>query len=162
LGTAATLVGLVIAFGAWLYPDFNDPNKVSSDEQRAEYVATVNAMCQGVLDDLAKIDSDAIDEPAEARDISQRISDMYDRLLQRWSGLEPPVPGDELAIRSMLDSLERISRAFADMSVAFTLSSPARMRQAIAQAIEAEDQAGADFRSAAGLYGVDKCVTLGR
>jgi hypothetical protein len=163
LGAATALVGLVIAFGAWFYPDFNDPNKVSSDEKRAEYDATVNALCQDVLDDLGKIDPNAIDDLAHARDTSQRVSDLYDRLLQRWSALEPPVPGDEPAIRSMLDALERISRAFADMSFAFTLSSPALLRQAFAQASEAEDQAGADFRSAAGLYGgVDTCVTLGR
>ena len=161
LGAAATVAAIVIALGAWFYPDFNDPNKVSSGEQRAEYVATVNAMCQDVLDDLAEMGPPNTMDPAQAQDTGRRMSAIYDQLLQRWSALEPPVPGDVPDIRSMLDSLERISRAFADMSFALTLSNPALMREALAQASEALDEAGADFRSEAGLYGVHTCITLG-
>jgi len=90
------------------------------------------------------------------------MSDIYAGLIQRWGALEPPVPGDEPAIRSMLDALERISIAFSDMGAAFSVSDPNLIRERLSLATEAGDEAGADFRSAAGLYGIDECVSLGR
>lgn len=162
IGVAATVLGLVIALAAWLYPDYNDPNKVSSDDQRSDYVAKVNGMCQDVFDELAALTPPDADDPVGMQAFAGRMSDIYAALIQRWSALEPPVPGDEPAIRSMLDALERISIAFSDMGAAFSLSDPNLIRERLSLATEAGDEAGADFRSAAGLYGVDECVSLGR
>lgn len=162
VGAAATVLSLVIALGAWLYPDYNDPNKISSDEQRAKYVATVNGLCQDTFGEIAALTPPDSSDAADMRAFAGRMSDIYAGLIQRWSVLEPPVRGDEPAIRSMLDALERLSIAFADMGTAFSLSNPDLLRDRLAQVTDTAEEAGADFRSAAGLYGVDECVSLGR
>jgi hypothetical protein len=119
-------------------------------------------MCQDTFGEIAKL------TPLEGGDaeamltFAGQMSDIYVGLIQRWSAVEPPVPGDEPAVRSMLDALERISIAFADMGAAVSVSDPDLMRERLSLATEAGDAAGADFRSAAGLYGVSECVSLGR
>jgi hypothetical protein len=161
VGAAATSLGLVIALGAWLYPDYNDPNRVSSGEQRSPYAAIVNELCLETFDELATLGPPQ-DDPAAMQAYAGGMSDTYAGLIQRWSAIELPVPGDEPAVRSMLDALERLSIAFADMGAAFSVSNPDLIRDRLSLATEALDEAGADFRSAAGLYGVDECVSLGR
>jgi hypothetical protein len=161
VGAAATSIGLVIALGAWLYPDYNDPNRVSSGEQRSAYVAIVNNLCLETFDELATL-APPQDDPEGMQAYAGGMSEMYASLIQRWSAIELPVPGDEPAVRSMLDALERLSIAFADMGAAFSVSNPDLIRDRLSLATEALDEAGADFRSAAGLYGVDECVSLGR
>lgn len=121
--------------GAWLCPDYNDPNRVSSGEQRSPYVAIVNNLCLDTFEELATL-APPQDDPDGMRAYAGGMSDMYASSIQRWSAVELPVPADEPAVRSMLDALERLSIAFADM--------------------------GASVRSAAGLYSVDECVSLGR
>lgn len=161
-GAAATLLGLLLAFGAWFFPRINDPDKVSSPEQRAEYVATVNGLCRNALGAIAEIQAT---EPADVTGFqrtSEQMTQVYDDLIERWSALAVPAPGDRPQIRSMLDDLERISRAIHDMGFAATISDPELQRDAIDRASSQGDEAGADFRSAAGLYGVGECLELGR
>jgi hypothetical protein len=153
IGLVSGLAALIVTLFAWLYPD---PSKQPSrPEDRASYLARVDAMC-------AEVNASLVDDftpPADPEGYAQQMGNIaaaFQGLLVRWAGVDLPRDADEEAVRPVLDSLEAMALA------AQEVASWVRM----GELLQAEDEYqrlrehGAAFRTSARDYGLVECLAL--
>lgn len=107
-GVLLALAALVVALGAWLYP--NILNRPSTVEERAPYIAKIDSMCQNTAQQINGLGVAPVTDTQAYGQYTLAAAEILDSLVQNWSN-HPPPERDIPVLRPVLDKLEE--RAFA-------------------------------------------------
>lgn len=107
-----TILGVLLAAGAlvvgiltFLEPDY--PNRLSSDSDRAPYIATVDEICSAALVQLRNLGRPPLEDPASYGEYTLAANQIANNLLHQWAQVVPPKEDFE-TVRAMLDIQEEI------------------------------------------------------
>lgn len=155
-GTLLAAAGVAVALAAYIYPDaFGD--RYSSDEERAGYIAEIDALC-GDVRQFQESHGWGSSEPPTAADY-RALAEVMDTAHSEWGEVPLPDPNDRELIAPAFDAWETATLAV--YAEARLLEEGARAA-ALAREGERVGQALDEFRAAARAYGLDTCARLAR
>jgi hypothetical protein len=155
LGAVVGVAGLVIAFAAW-YPSWAD--RKSSPEERAGYIATVDAMCGAATDEHNRVLGRYPDDPGEAIAYFSEEKRIYGTLFERWAAIPWPRKSDDELLRPILNSFLALIHGID--SIIKLLQRGGDTEAAINGILAKRSELTEDIQSQARAYGFRSCAVM--